>query len=297
MGTIKTVGVAGAGVMGHEVAMVFAQAGLQVVLVDIAPGALTRARGAIVRALRLQRMLDPAKAAGTESREEILGRITFAESYDDFTGVDFVVENVTEDWAVKRRVHTEIDGLCRPDVVFAVNTSVIPITQVASVTGRADRVIGTHFMNPVSLKPMVEVIRGFHTSAETVATTLDLLGVIGKEGVVVEDSPGFVTNRVLMLTVNEAAYLVHERVADADQVDRLFKGCFGHRMGPLETADLIGLETILLSIEGLYEQFKDSKYRPCPLLRKMVDAGLHGRKTGRGFHEYSDLVDDDSRTA
>ncbi len=133
---------------------------------------------------------------------------------------------------------------------------------------------------------MVEVIRGFHTSEETVRTMLAVLAAIGKEGVVVADSPGFVSNRVLMLTVNEAAYLVHERVAEASEVDRLFKGCFGHTMGPLETADLIGLDTILLSIEGLYRSFGDSKYRPCPLLKQLVDAGLLGRKSGRGFHNY-----------
>jgi 3-hydroxybutyryl-CoA dehydrogenase len=133
---------------------------------------------------------------------------------------------------------------------------------------------------------MVEVIRGYHTSDDTVAAMLDLLASLGKEGVVVADSPGFVTNRVLMLTVNEAAYLVHERVADVTEVDRLFKGCFGHTMGPLETADLIGIDTILQSIEGLHTSFSDSKYRPCPLLRQMVDAGLHGRKSGRGFYDY-----------
>jgi 3-hydroxybutyryl-CoA dehydrogenase len=154
------------------------------------------------------------------------------------------------------------------------------------VTGRAAEVIGMHFMNPVPLVDMVEVVRGHFTSDATVAGALELLGRIGKEGVVVDDAPGFVTNRVLMPTINEAIFCVQDRVASAEEVDRIFRGCFGHKMGPLETADLIGLDTILNSITVLYESFRDDKYRPAPLLRRMVDAGLLGRKTGRGFHDY-----------
>jgi 3-hydroxybutyryl-CoA dehydrogenase len=279
------VGVAGAGVMGREVAQVLAQSGYATVLVDVSPAALDDARAAIERNLRFQRLLG-AGGGATERRADVLARIVFATDYAGFADVDFVIENVTEDWAVKRRVYDEIDALCPPRCVFAANTSVIPITRIGSATGRPDRVIGTHFMNPVSLKPMVEVIRGHHTSDQTVETTTTLLAGMGKECVVVGDSPGFVTNRVLMLTVNEAMYLVHERVATAEEVDRLFKGCFGHKMGPLETADLIGLDTVLRSIELLHECFSDSKYRPCPLLRRMVDAGLHGRKSGQGFYRY-----------
>ena len=170
--------------------------------------------------------------------------------------------------------------------MFAANTSAIPITRIASLTRRPARVIGMHFMNPVPLKPVVEVIRGYYTADETVALAQGLLAGMGKEGVVVNDSPGFVSNRVLMLTINEAIFLLHEGVAAAEDVDKIFKGCFGHKMGPLETADLIGLDTILLSIEVLYESFNDSKYRPCPLLKKMVDAGLYGQKSGQGFYTY-----------
>lgn len=282
---VTTVGVAGAGVMGSEVAQVMAAGGgYRVVLVDTSLQALDRARTAIARNLRLQRMTDPAAPA--VDRDEVLSRIVFATDFKDFATADFVVENVTEDWDVKRDVYEEIDQLCPPDTVFAVNTSVIPITRVGSATGRPERVIGTHFMNPVSRKPTVEVIRGHHTAQGTIDLTMGVLASIGKEGILVNDSPGFVSNRVLMLTVNEAVFLLQDQVADAEQVDKIFKTCFGHPMGPLETADLIGLDTVLRSIELLYEHFSDSKYRPCPLLRRMVYAGLHGRKSGQGFYSY-----------
>jgi 3-hydroxybutyryl-CoA dehydrogenase len=172
--------------------------------------------------------------------------------------------------------------------VFGENTSAIPNTRIAGHTGRADRVIGTHFMNPAQLKPMVEVIRGFHTSEATIAATVGLLTAIGKESTVVNDSPGFVTNRVAMLTVNEAICLLDEGVAPAAEIDRLFVRCFGHKMGPLATADLIGLDTVLYSLDVLLENFNDPKFRPSLLLRRYVDAGLLGRKSGRGFFIYED---------
>lgn len=297
MTRIRKVGVVGAGVMGHEVAMVLAQSNLHVVLVDIGPEPLRRARRAIERDLRFARMRGPAnRSTAVADPSTVMEMITFVDDYLGFHDVDFVVENVTENEGVKRDVYAEIDRRCRPDTVFAANTSVIPITRLAGVTKRPERVVGMHFMNPVSRIDMVEVIRGERTSDESVDIAMELLGVMGKEGVVIRDSPGFVTNRVLMLTVNEAACLVHEGVADAHQVDRLFKGCFGHPMGPLETADLIGLETVLYSIEELYAEFGDNRYQPCPLLKKLVDDGMHGRKTGRGFYEY-DYLDAKPRTA
>jgi 3-hydroxybutyryl-CoA dehydrogenase len=207
-------------------------------------------------------------------------------SYEALAEVDFVVENVVEKWAVKREVYPRLDRLCRPQVIFAANTSCLSITRLAAQTARPERVIGMHFMNPVPLKPTVELIRGHHTSRETVEAAQEFLAGMGKDAIVVEDLPGFVTNRVLMLTINEAVFVVQDRVAPAEDVDRLFRSCFGHKMGPLETGDLIGLDTILDSLEVLHESYGDDKFRPAPLLRKMVDAGLLGRKSGRGFYDY-----------
>lgn len=281
---VDRIGVVGAGTMGSGVAQLFAEHGHEVVLVDIAEHALESARTGIDTSVRLTPLVRP----GTRSRppQEVLGRIRFTTDLEHLRSADYVFEMVTEDWAVKRPLYGELDALCRPEVPFGVNTSAIPITRVASATGRPDRVIGTHFMNPAPLKPTVEVIRGHHTSDATLAHTRALLEGAGRRHVVVADSPGFVTNRVAMLTLNEAMFLVHEGVSTPRDVDRLFKECFGHTMGPLETADLIGLDTVLLSLQVLHEEFNDPKYRPCPLLRRLVDAGLLGRKTEQGFHSY-----------
>ncbi|WP_225849099.1 3-hydroxyacyl-CoA dehydrogenase family protein [Streptomyces sp. HPF1205] len=289
-GPRQVVGVVGAGVIGSGVAQTFAQAGHPVILVDAAKEALDRARAEIDANLRLQRLVRPDATfapGGAAGRRAVLDRIVFTEDLAALADAEAVVENVTEDWEIKRPLYGELTRICRHDAVLAVNTSVIPITRVASVTGNPERVLGMHFMNPVPLKPMVEVIRGHHTSAETIEYGVRLLSGAGKEAVVVADAAGFVSNRVLMLTVNEAAFLVHEGVAAAEDVDRLFKGCFGHPMGPLETIDLIGVDTIVRSLEGLCAEFGDPKYRPCPLLRRMWDAGLLGRKSGRGFYTYS----------
>lgn len=282
---IRAVGVIGAGVMGVGVAQNLAQAKCQVILVDLTDEVLAQAKTKIMHNLRLQRMLD--KTSFSESIEQIMERITFTTSYNLFTDVDFVIENVTEKWESKKNIYPQIDALCPAHCVFAVNTSAISITRIASLTRRPDRVLGMHFMNPVPMKTMVETIRGYHTSEQTIAIAKDLLAMMGKECIVVNDMPGFVSNRVLMLTVNEAVYLVQDQVAAAEEVDTIFKSCFGHKMGPLETADLIGLDTILYSVEVLYESYNDSKYRPCPLLKKMVDAGLYGRKSGQGFYTYA----------
>jgi 3-hydroxybutyryl-CoA dehydrogenase len=218
--------------------------------------------------------------------DEVLSRIELTTDYQALEGAEFVIENVTEKWEIKRDVYPELDRICPERCIFSANTSAISITKLASLTQRAPQVLGMHFMNPVPMKNMVEVIRGYHTSGHTIEMAQALLAQMGKEGIVVNDSPGFVSNRVLMLTINEAIFVVQDQVAPAVDVDRIFKTCFEHKMGPLETADLIGLDTILLSLEVLYESFNDSKYRPCPLLKKLVDAGLLGRKSGQGFYSY-----------
>ncbi|MBW4431916.1 MAG: 3-hydroxybutyryl-CoA dehydrogenase [Pelatocladus maniniholoensis HA4357-MV3] len=281
---IQTVGVVGAGVMGIGVAQNLAQTGYQVILVDIYENILDKAKQEIKNNIRFQSFFK--KGDCEESPDDIIGKIELSTSYKILEKADFVVENVTEKWDIKREVYPLLESICPADCIFAANTSAIPITRIASITKRADRVIGIHFMNPVPMKPIVEMIRGHHTSDTTIEIAKKMLAQMGKECIIVNDSPGFVSNRVLMLTINEAVFLLQDQVATAENVDKIFKGCFGHKMGPLETADLIGLDTILFSIEVLYENFNDSKYRPCPLLKKMVDAGLHGRKSGKGFYVY-----------
>ncbi|MER5845059.1 MULTISPECIES: 3-hydroxyacyl-CoA dehydrogenase family protein [Streptomyces] len=278
-----TVGVVGAGVMGVGVAQNLAQTGHQVILVDVSEEVLDNAKRELRTSLRAFALFNRAAAVDPAA---VLEKIDFTTDYELLAKADFVVENVTEDWSIKEKVYERLDRICRPEVRFAVNTSAISITRVGSVTDRPRNVVGMHFMNPVPMKPMVEVIRGHHTTPETIDTARRFLAEMGKECIVVEDVPGFVSNRVLMLTINEAVFLVQDGVASPADVDRIFKTCFDHRMGPLETADLIGLDTILKSVEVLHESFNDSKYRPAPLLKKMVAAGLLGRKSGEGFFTY-----------
>jgi 3-hydroxybutyryl-CoA dehydrogenase len=281
---IRTIGVLGAGVMGGGIAHNLSQKSVSVVLVDLSGEILKKAEDEIRNTIRFQGFFN--RDAKADDADDIISRIRFTTSYDDLIDVPYIIENVIEKWDIKKSVYEKIDGLCSTECIFASNTSAIPITRIASATRRPDRVIGIHFMNPAPMKHFVEVIPGWHTSPETVKATEEMLQNLGKKYVIVRDSPGFVSNRVLMLTINEAIYLVFEQVAAPQDVDRIFKDCFEHRMGPLETADLIGLDTILYSLDVLYESFNDSKYRPCPLLKQMVDAGLHGRKSGKGFYEY-----------
>lgn len=276
----QSIGVVGAGVIGRGVAQSLALADFHVQLIDISTTILENAATEIRKNMRLQRFFN--KDVSMDAME----KIHFSTSYTALSDVDFIIENVTEKWKTKKDVYVQMDEICSQHCIFAVNTSAIPITKIASLTQRADRVIGIHFMNPVPLKSAVEVIRGYHTSDATVDRAKELLKGMQKEAIIVQDAPGFVSNRVLMLTINEAIFLLQEGVAEVEDIDNIFKTCFGHKMGPLETADLIGLDTILLSIEVLYENFNDSKYRPCPLLKKMVDAKLYGRKSGQGFYSY-----------
>ncbi|MBY6263501.1 3-hydroxybutyryl-CoA dehydrogenase [Azospirillum sp. 412522] len=287
MTTVKTfrrVGVVGAGVIGSGVGHLLAQSGHEVVLVDRRPEQLDTARGWIARNARLfgflRKDLPPA--------DEVLARIDLTTDPEKLAGADFVIENITEDWEMKREVHRALDRILSPGTPLAANTSAIPITRIAGVGRYPERVVGMHFMNPVPVMPMVEIIRAVHSSEDALRAARTLVADAGAQAITVNDSPGFVTNRVMMLMVNEAMFLLHEGVSSAADVDRLFKTCFGHKMGPLETADLIGLDTVLLSLDTLHLEFNDSKYRPCPLLKQKVYAGLLGRKSGEGFHRYAE---------
>jgi len=278
----ERVGVVGAGVIGSGVAQLFAQTGHEVTLVDISEEQLDRARRNVARNLAMQAMLQKDRIDAAE----VVARLHPARELEALAGVDFVIENVTEDWELKRGVHERLDAIIAESVPIGANTSAIPITRIASAHRRPERVVGMHFMNPVPLMPMVEVIRGMHTSDDIMAAARALVEQAGRQSIFVNDSPGFVTNRVMMLMVNEAMFLVQEGVSSVQEIDRLFKTCFGHKMGPLETADLIGLDTVLRSIEVIQAELAEDKYRPCPLLRKMVYAGLMGRKSGKGFYDY-----------
>jgi len=283
-GDEEPIGVVGAGVMGVGVAQAVAQSGRGAILLDVAGEKLEAARAEIGRNLRFRGLF--GKEAAPEAPEAVLARISFTLDPAALAGTGFVVENVPERWAVKEEVYRRIDGICPERTIFASNTSAIPIARIASVTGRPDRVVGTHFMNPVPLVDTVEVVRAPETSEETLERTREVVRSLGKEAVVVRDSPGFATNRVLRLTVNEAMRLVEEGVAPPEDVDRIFCRCFGHRMGPIRTADMIGLDTALCSLEVREEHTGDAKLRPCDLLREHVEAGRHGRKTGEGFFRY-----------
>jgi 3-hydroxybutyryl-CoA dehydrogenase len=281
----KKVGVIGAGTMGVGVSVDLVLRDIHTVLVDISEDVLEKAKQEIAKNIRFAPMIQ--KNIPKVPVEEALAKITFTTDMKMVSDCDFVVENVTEDWGIKEKIYRELDEICKPEAFFGVDTSCISITKVAALTNRPDKVIGMHFMNPVYAKPVIEVMRGFHTSDETVAAGEALLAQLKKKAIVVNDLPGFVSNRISHLFMNEAAWVVMDQVASPDQVDNIFKKCFGHKMGPLETADLIGLDTVMKSLEVLYESYQDPKFRCCPLLKKMVDAGHKGRKSGKGFYNYS----------
>ena len=278
------VGVVGAGNIGAGVVTDLVLHGINAVAVDLSEEILKKAEAEVLKNIRFASFF--SKSLPRVTREDTSKRLVLTTELKDVGSCDFVIENVTENWEIKKRVYEKLEKAVPPEVCFGANTSCISITQIASATRRPANVVGIHFMNPVHLKPTVEVIRGFHTSDRAVDTLLHLFSRLNKEAIIVEDLPGFVSNRISHLFMNEAAFVLQDNVATAEKIDMIFKKCFGHKMGPLETADLIGLDTVMRSLDVLYESFQDPKYRCCPLLRKLVHAGHLGRKTGKGFHAY-----------
>jgi 3-hydroxybutyryl-CoA dehydrogenase len=280
---VQSVGVLGAGQMGNGVAHVFAQYGFQVMLYDISAEQLAKAQKTIQQNLDRQAkkgVIDPG------SIQSILDRITIARSLGDFSSCDLIVEAVNENESLKFDMFRQLDETVKKDAILASNTSSISITRIAAVTRRPDKVIGMHFMNPVPVMQLVEVIRGLATSDETFQTIAGLVEKLGKVMAVSQDYPGFIVNRVLMPMINEAIFVLYEGIATPEDIDKGMKLGTNHPMGPLALADLIGLDTVLAIISVLYEGFKDPKFRPCPLLVKMVNAGYLGKKSGRGFYTY-----------
>lgn len=277
------IGVIGAGVIGIGVAQLFAQCDQKVVLIDVSEEKLEEAKNKIKYNVKYYNMLNRNKMIDLEN---VIANIEFTMEYKRLETAEFVIENVPEVLNTKKKVYKKIDEITDDNCIYLVNTSCISITKIASFTNKPEKVIGAHFMNPVPVKEAVEVIKGYHTSSETINKVEKLLNQVGKEAIVVNDLPGFVSNRVSHVFMNEAAYIIQDSVASPEQVDEIFKKCFGHKMGPLETADLIGIDTIVNSLDILYDSYQDSKYRCCPLLRKMADAGLLGRKSGKGFYDY-----------
>ena len=282
--SLVKVAVVGAGTIGRGLAEDLALHRYEVLLKDRNRSILEEAREKIREDLRLVKLMKPDFRQVPV--EEVLDRIHFEDSYDGFSEVDCVVENVTEDFQEKLKVMNELAEVVPAGAFIGVNTSCIPIAELAGAVADPGSLIGMHFMNPVPLSAMVEVIRGKQTSAATLAAALHLVRSLGKDHVVVRDHPGFVSNRIMMLAVNECAFLVQEDVATPGDIDKVFRLGFSHKMGPLATADLIGLDTVLNSIKVLHESFQDPKYRPCPLLTRMVEAGSLGRKSGKGFFDY-----------
>ena len=280
---IKRIGVIGAGTMGNGIAQVFAQSGFDVRLCDLVPAAIDRARGSIEKSLA--KFVEKGKLSATD-RDAALARLTTGSDLDALADVDYVVEAIAESVDAKRSVFERLDAMTRPDVILTSNTSSISITLLGAATTRPDKVLGMHFMNPVPLMTLVELIRGQATSAASMQVATHLCRTLGKTPVEAADYPGFIANRILMPMINEAIYAVMEGVGTPDAIDTVMKLGMNHPMGPLTLADFIGLDVCLAILTVLHDGLGDPKYRPCPLLRRMVAAGQLGRKSGRGFYEY-----------
>jgi 3-hydroxybutyryl-CoA dehydrogenase len=280
---IQTFGVIGAGQMGNGIAQVAASSGLSVIMSDIKEEFIQRGLATIEK--NLARSVEKGRLA-TGEKEAVLGRIKTSVGLTAMAPADYVVEAATENESLKFQIFRDLDCICKPEAILATNTSSIPIGRIAAQTARAKKVIGMHFMNPVPVMKLVEVIRGIATSDETFKLTWELAVKFGKTPAEASDYPGFIANRILMPMINEAVYCLYHGVGSREAIDTVMKLGMNHPMGPLALADLIGLDTCLAIMETLYEGFSDSKYRPCPLLRKYVEAGWLGRKSGRGFYEY-----------
>ena len=280
---IKTIGVIGAGTMGNGIAQVFAQSGFDVQLVDVAQPMLDRARGSIHKSL--EKFVEKGKLTAAD-RDAALGRLRTTTSLDHLATADYIVEAIVEDLEAKRALFTSLDAIAPSDAILSSNTSSISITMLGAATKRPDKVLGMHFMNPVPLMTLVELIRGQATSDASMRTASELCGRLGKTPVEAADYPGFIANRILMPMINEAIYAVMEGVGTPEAIDTVMKLGMNHPMGPLTLADFIGLDVCLAILNVLHDGLGDPKYRACPLLRRMVAAGHLGRKSGRGFYQY-----------